>query len=93
MENTEQAAAARQENGDPLELLNQLKTEVYNDSLEQLALGLGRPINEIERWLDGSEAIDEDAEFKINRLADERLGDPTGPEAASDPRKSTEQRI
>ena len=94
MENTHQTAAAAEENRDPIALLNQLKTDVYENSLDQLALGLGRPTDEVERWLEGSEPIDEDAEFKINRLADERLaGETRGPEAADDPEKSTEQRI
>ena len=94
MDNTQQAATAKHKDADPTQLLNQLKTEVFDNSLDQLALGLGRPTDEIERWLDGSENIDEDAEFKIIRLADERLGgESTGPEAADDPQKNTEQRV
>lgn len=83
-------------NDDALGLLNQLKTEVYHDSLDELALGLGRPTEEVSAWLDGSEPLDEDAEMKIRRLADERLGkdaDASGPEAAADPDESIEQRL
>ena len=60
--------------GDPVDLLNKLMTEVYGGSIEGLALGLGRPTDEIDRWMKGSEQIDEDAEFKIRRLCEERLG-------------------
>ncbi len=77
-------------------ILDQLKTEVYHDSFDELALGLGRPTEEITAWLDGLEEIDEDAEMKIRRLAQERLGsegDSSGPEAAADQDKSIDQRI
>ena len=61
------------ENGDALELLEQLKSEVFDDSDEKLALALGRTTEEVEAWLDGDEEIDEDAEMKIHGLAEERL--------------------
>ena len=83
-------------NTDVMSILEQLKTEVYHDSLDELALGLGRPTEEVSAWFDASEEIDEDAEMKIRRLAQERLGTeaaPSGPDAAADPDKNTEQRI
>jgi hypothetical protein len=49
-------------------------SEVYNDQIEELALGLGRPIEEVEAWMNGGEAIDEDGEMKIHGLAEQRLG-------------------
>ena len=61
------------ENGDALELLEQLKSEVFDDSSEKLALALGRTTEEVEAWFDGDEEIDEDAEMKIHGLAEERL--------------------
>lgn len=59
---------------DALELLQTLKSEVFNDSNDDLALALGRTTKEIEAWFDGNEEIDEDAEMKIHGLAEERLG-------------------
>lgn len=70
----DQSVEARRDNSDAKELLQRLKTEVYHDSNEELALGLGRPVEEIEAWFAGSENIDEDAEMKIHGLVEERLG-------------------
>lgn len=56
-----------------LELLKRLKSEVYYDENEALALGLGRTTEEVEAWLSGEEEIDEDADMKIHGLAEERL--------------------
>ena len=91
----EQTGTSKEKTGsETLDQLQQLKSEVYHDNNDEIALGLGRPVTEIEAWLDGSESIDEDAEVKILKLAQERLGgDTSGPKAASDPNKSIEQRI
>ncbi len=91
----EQSATSKEAISDnPIELLKSLRSQVYHDNTEELALGLGRPVEEVEAWMNGSESIDEDAAFKISRLADERLGgDTSGPEAAKDPNKSIEQRV
>ena len=62
------------EGANVLELLKRLKSEVYYDENEALALGLGRTTEEVEAWLGGEEEIDEDAEMKIHGLAEERLG-------------------
>jgi hypothetical protein len=70
-----QLAASIEGAPNPLDLLKQLMSDVYGGSLEGLALGLGRPTDEIERWMNGSEQVDEDAEYKIRALGDERLGD------------------
>ena len=71
----DQSTEAKRDNPDALELLQQLKSEVFDDSNEELALALGRTTEEIEAWFDGEEEIDEDAEMKINGLAQERLGE------------------
>ena len=79
-----------------IETLRRLKSEVYEDSLQQLALGLGRPEEQISGWLDGSDQMDEDAVEKTNGLATMRLGpggDSRGPEAAHDPLDSINQRL
>ena len=59
---------------DALELLQTIKTEVFDDSNAELALAMGRPVSEIDAWFSGDEEIDEDAEMKIHGLAQERLG-------------------
>lgn len=55
------------------ELLTRLRNEVFEGSDSQLALALGRPLDEIENWQREAEAIDEDGEMKIRNLANERL--------------------
>jgi len=69
----EQSAEARREDSDLIGLLKRLKHEVYFDENMQLAEGLGRSVEEIEAWLNGTEEIDEDGEMKIRELAQERL--------------------
>ena len=84
------------DNSQAIETLGRLKSEVYEDSLQQLALGLGRPEEQVSGWLDGSGEMDEDAVEKINGLATMRLGpegDSRGPEAAHDPLESIKQRL
>lgn len=56
------------------EILAKLKTEAFESNNQHLALALGRPIEEIDLWLGGGE-IDEDAQEKINGLAQERLAE------------------
>jgi hypothetical protein len=54
------------------DVLQRLRTEVFNGSDEDLAVAMGRPIGEVQEWLGGGE-IDEDAQMKINGIAKERL--------------------
>jgi len=61
------------ENSDSLDVLKRLKTEVFESSDEKLALALGRPVEEVQNWFSGEEEIDEDAQEKINGIAQERL--------------------
>ncbi|HVE55913.1 MAG TPA: hypothetical protein VNB22_03730 [Pyrinomonadaceae bacterium] len=70
-----QGTEETRDNSDALELLERLKTEVFDDSEAHLALALGRPAEEIQSWLSGDEEIDEDAEMKIHGLVQERLGE------------------
>jgi hypothetical protein len=67
------AEAKKSDSSETLDLLQKLKTEVFDGSSEQLALAMGRPVEEIEAWFGGEETIDEDAEMKIHGLAEERL--------------------
>ncbi len=69
------AEAKKSDSSESLELLQKLKTEVFDDSDEELALAMGRPVEEIQAWFGGEEEIDEDAEMKIHGLAEERLSE------------------
>jgi len=69
-----QGTEEKRDGGDALEILERLRSEVFDGSSEQLALGLGRTTEEVEAWLGGEEEIDEDADMKIHGLAEERLG-------------------
>jgi len=62
------------DNADALSNLGKLKNEAFDQSDEQLALALGRPVEEIRLWFSGGE-IDEDAREKINGIAQERLSE------------------
>jgi hypothetical protein len=84
------------EAADPRSLLNQLKTEVYEDSDDLLALGLGRPVEQVTGWSSSDQEIDEDAAEKIRALAAARLGeegDHRSPKAPYNPENSIEQRL
>ena len=60
------------ESSDTREVLVRLKTEVFESSNRHLALALGRPVEEVDSWFEGGD-IDEDAQEKINGIAQERL--------------------
>ena len=70
-----QSVEQGRDNSDALASLKRLKSEVFDDSSEQLALALGRTTEEIEAWLSGEEQTDEDAEMKIHGLVQERLAE------------------
>lgn len=69
------AETKKSEASENIELLHRLKREVFNGSDRELALALGRPESEIIMWFTKGEEIDEDAEMKIQNLAEERLGE------------------
>lgn len=62
------------DSSDTRKVLARLKTEVFESSNFHLALALGRPVEEVDLWLEGGE-IDEDAQEKINGTAQERLSE------------------
>ena len=62
------------DNADALSNLEKLKNEAFDQSDEQIALALGRPVEEIRLWFSGGE-IDEDAREKINGIVQERLSE------------------
>jgi len=55
-----------------VELLQILHEEVFNSNSEKLALALGRPAEDIEAWLSGTQTIDSDALLKARALVIER---------------------
>lgn len=74
--NQNESAATAAENLPPArETLQRLKKEVFGGSDDELALAMGRPVEEIKAWFSGDEQIDEDAEMKINGIAKERLSE------------------
>jgi hypothetical protein len=54
------------------ELLKRLRDEGFDASDEQLAVVLGRPIEEVEAWMNGSEPVDDDVVMKARGIAEQR---------------------
>lgn len=69
------AETKKSDSTETLDLLHQLKEKAFDGSDKELALALGRPESEIIAWFTKGEEIDEDAEMKIQNLAEERLQD------------------
>ncbi len=53
-------------------LLKRLRDAGFNGSDEQLALALGRPVEEVEGWMGGAEPVDDDVVMKARGIAKER---------------------
>ena len=53
-------------------LLKSLRDRGFDSSDEQLAVALGRPIEEVEAWTNGNEAVDDDVIMKARGIAKER---------------------
>ena len=53
-------------------LLKCLRDAGFNGSDEQLALALGRPVEEVEGWMGGAEPVDDDVVMKARGIAKER---------------------
>ena len=53
-------------------LLKHLRDAGFNGSDEQLALALGRPVEEVEGWMGGAEPVDDDVVMKARGIAKER---------------------
>ena len=54
------------------ELLKRLRDEGFDASDERLAVALGRPIEEVEAWMNGSELVDDDVVMKARGIAEQR---------------------
>ena len=53
-------------------LLRHLRDRGFNSSDEQLAVALGRPIEEVEAWTGGRAPVDDDVVMKARGIAKER---------------------
>ena len=54
------------------ELLRRLRDSGFGGDDAQLAQALGRPVEEVQAWLDGSTPVDDDLVMKARGLAQER---------------------
>lgn len=61
---TDQAEAAQ--------ILTDIRDTLFNSNDAELAVALGRPVEEVAGWIDGSEPVDGDVLMKARALADER---------------------
>lgn len=53
-------------------ILKRLRDKAFDESDEQLAVALGRPVEEIEAWVGGAEPLDDDVLMKARGIAQER---------------------
>ena len=54
------------------ELLSRLRDRGFDGDDAKLAQALGRPVEEVQAWLDGSTPVDDDLIIKARGLAQER---------------------
>ena len=55
-----------------LALLKRLRDEGFEADSEKLSVALGRPVEEVEAWMQGSEPPDDDIIMKARGIAKER---------------------
>ena len=53
-------------------LLKSLRDNGFDSSDEQLAIALGRPVEEVAAWMNGREPVDDDVIMKARGIAQER---------------------
>ncbi len=53
-------------------LLRRLRDAGFEESDEKLALALGRPIEDVQGWMDGDKPVDDDVVMKARGIAKER---------------------
>ena len=58
--------------GEGRALLKRLRDDGFEGSDEKLALALGRPVEEVQGWMSGSEPVDDDVVMKARGIATER---------------------
>jgi hypothetical protein len=58
--------------GEGRTLLKNLRDQGFDSNDEQLAVALGRPVEEVAAWMNGREPVDDDVIMKARGLATER---------------------
>ena len=53
-------------------IIKRLRDNAFDGNNEQLALALGRPVEEVEGWTGGAEPVDDDVLMKARGIAQER---------------------
>ncbi len=53
-------------------IIQRLRDEGFDRSDEKLAVALGRPVEEIQSWMNGAEPIDDDVVMKARGIATQR---------------------
>jgi hypothetical protein len=53
-------------------LLTKLRDQGFDSSDEQLAVALGRPVEEVKGWIEGTEPVDDDVIMKARGIALQR---------------------
>lgn len=61
-------------------IIKRLRDKAFDGDNEQLALALGRPVEEVEGWTGGAETVDDDVLMKVRGIAQERGVDVEEPE-------------
>ncbi|HEX6187064.1 MAG TPA: hypothetical protein VFZ40_03200 [Pyrinomonadaceae bacterium] len=53
-------------------IIKRLRDKAFNEDDAQLALALGRPVEEVEGWTGGAATVDDDVLMKVRGIAQER---------------------
>lgn len=53
-------------------IIQRLRDEGFDRSDEKLAVALGRPVEEIQSWMNGAEPVDDDVVMKARGIATQR---------------------
>ncbi len=53
-------------------IIQRLRDEGFDKSNEKLAVALGRPVEEIQSWINGAESVDYDVVMKARGIATQR---------------------
>ena len=53
-------------------IIKRLRDEGFDGNNEQLALALGRPVEEVEGWTGGAQPVDDDVLMKARGIAQQR---------------------
>ncbi|MGQ0762003.1 MAG: hypothetical protein ACT4OT_08305 [Acidobacteriota bacterium] len=61
-------------------IIKRLRDQAFDGSDEQLAVALGRPLEEVEGWTGGAEPVDDDVLMKARGIAQKRGIDVEEPE-------------